>query len=138
MLSLSPELLAITVVLFLFMVYLLNIILYKPIFIFLSSRDNISSDYENKIKALSQKIDSCSLESKELLIKAREEAKQIREEKIKAVDLKIEQEIVIYKRQLVSLQTTKLKLLEDEKKSVLKDLQNKLPEYTKLVTSKIS
>lgn len=138
MLSLSPELLAITVVLFLCMVYLLNKILYKPIFNFLSSRDNISTDYKNKIDVLSKKIDTCNLESKNLLLKAREEAKQIREEKLKVVDLKIEQEVAIFKRQLLSIQAEQLDKFEEEKKSVLVELKNKLPEYSKLVINKLA
>ncbi|CAA6801425.1 MAG: Unknown protein [uncultured Campylobacterales bacterium] len=137
MLSLSPELLAITVVVFLFMVYVLNIILYKPIFAFLKSRESVSLDYQNKIEGLSKKIEEFDQESRESLLKAREEAKQIRGQKVKEVNLKVDQEIAIFKRQMLSSRKVELEELEVQKNAVLEEVKKDLPEFSKLLSNKL-
>ena len=78
MLEIDPKLLGITVVVFLVMIYLLNVILYKPILSFVDSRNESIANEEKELSKYGNDTKKYEEESAAILASARDEVSKLK------------------------------------------------------------
>ncbi|MCI7362205.1 MAG: F0F1 ATP synthase subunit B' [Campylobacter sp.] len=78
MLEIDPKLLGITVVVFLVMIYLLNVILYKPILSFVDSRNESIANEEKELSKYGKDTKKYEEECAAILASARDEVSKLK------------------------------------------------------------
>ena len=78
MLEIDPKLLGITVVVFLVMIYLLNVILYKPILSFVDNRNESIANEEKELSKYGNDTKKYEEESAAILASARDEVSKLK------------------------------------------------------------
>ena len=78
MLEIDPKLLGITVVVFLVMIYLLNVILYKPILSFVDSRNESIANEEKELSKYGNDTKNYAEECAAILASARDEVSKLK------------------------------------------------------------
>ena len=78
MLEIDPKLLGITVVVFLVMIYLLNVILYKPILSFVDSRNESIANEEKELSKYGNDTKKYEEECAAILASARDEVSKLK------------------------------------------------------------
>jgi F-type H+-transporting ATPase subunit b len=138
MLDILPELLLVTGVVFLFLLFFLNKTLYKPLLAFIDNRNNaINRDLENAGKNASD-VAAYFKEIETILAEGREQAHRIKEAALNEAKAKAAQKIESRRAQLEMQSETLLKQLESDKAEFKNHLLANMPLFKEGVTAKLS
>ncbi|MCR6594480.1 FoF1 ATP synthase subunit B' [Campylobacter insulaenigrae] len=118
-----------TGVIFLFMIAILNSILYKPLIKFMDSRDLTIKNDEDKMKKNSDDISSVEFELEKIHVKTRDEINQIKAKAIEEAKIKQEKELTNKKKELEEQMNVFLKSLKEKEKELKEELYLKVPEF---------
>lgn len=118
MLEINVDLMALTAIVFLVLIYLLNTMLYKPMLKFMDERESSIKQSERSVAATAGDLSAYEAEIEQVLLKAREEAGRIRlraqseakEEASKLIDAKRVELEQRYEEFLLSLRAQKAEL----------------------------
>lgn len=138
MLSIDFNLLLTTVVIFLALIYILNLILYKPILRHIDSRNLLISDDESSMQKQNDIIKSCEAEIEKILNDARVEVNAIRNKAIDEATERSNKEIA-EKKALLEEEYKAFRLnLEKEVEELKSSLLLQLPEFRSILNRKLS
>ena len=138
MLDISPWLLLLVAVIFIFLIVALNKILYKPLLTFMHDRDeSIKNDLE-EAKKNSGNVSHLEAEAKTILQNAKSEAHKIREEAISEAKSKAQEEIGAKKAVLESNYVAFLNELNKEREQLSSKLKDELSLYKDSLKTKLS
>jgi F-type H+-transporting ATPase subunit b len=138
MLNISPALLIITALVFLFLLITLNKILYRPLLEFMQKRDDsIASDYENAGKNSSD-VEAYHKEAEQIIREAKAEAGAIRAQAIEAARENMIKKIEQRKAELEEEYTAFLEGLETERTEFKNSLLSHMPQYKESIKAKLN
>ncbi len=138
MLDISPGLLLLVAVIFIFLIVVLNKILYKPLLTFMHERDeSIKNDLE-QAKKNSSNVSHLEEEALNLIKHAKNEAHKIREEAINMVKAEYNEKIEAKKAVLEKAYESFLLELNQEKEELNSRLKNELPVFKDSLKTKLS
>jgi F-type H+-transporting ATPase subunit b len=138
MLDISPGLLLLVAVIFIFLIIVLNKILYKPLLTFMHERDeSIKNDLE-QAKKNSSNVSHLEEEALGLIKHAKNEAHKIREEAINLVKTEYNEKIEAKKAVLEKAYESFLLELNQEKEELSSRLKNELPVFKDSLKTKLS
>ena len=138
MLDISPGLLLLVAVIFIFLIVVLNKILYKPLLTFMHERDeSIKNDLE-QAKKNSSNVSHLEEEALGLIKHAKNEAHKIREEAINLVKTEYNEKIEAKKAVLEKAYESFLLELNQEKEELRSRLKNELPVFKDSLKTKLS
>ena len=137
MLDIHLGLLILTSVIFLFLIFALNEILYKPLLNFMQRR---KESMENDLKNISnndEAIQNALDEANEIIAKAKAQAAKIREDALAKAKQSASQELESVKNELENSYTKFLKQLNQDKVKLKKDLSTNLGTYQQILQDKL-
>lgn len=138
MLEINFPSMGLTIVVFLFLIYFLNKILYKPLLSFMDARENSIKSSEDSIRANSADVDSNKAEIEEILNQARGEANRIKQLSLDKAKEK-SAEILSHKKSELEASYSQFALELDRQKQELKDaLKAQIPEYKNSVNNALA
>ncbi len=138
MLDISPGLLLLVTVIFIFLIFTLNKILYKPLLTFMHNRDeSIKNDLE-EAKKNSSNVSHFEAEAESIIKNAKNEAYKIREEAINSAKAKAHEKIEAKKVVLEKAYETFLNELSKEKDELNSKLNSELPVFKDSLKTKLS
>lgn len=127
-----------TGVIFLFMIAILNSILYKPLIAFMNSRDLSIKNNEEKMKKNSDDVSNVELELEKIHIQTRDEINQIKQKATEEAKLKQEKEIANKKKELEEQMSVFLKSLKEKEKELKEEMYLKIPEFKQSFQNSLS
>ncbi len=138
MLDIIPGLLLLVAVIFIFLIVVLNKILYKPLLGFMSERDkSIQKDMEES-KKNSSNVSHLEHEASKIVKDAKNQAFKIREEAINSVKEEVGKKIEEKKAALEKSYELFVDELENEKEELRAKLMNSLPDFQSSLKTKLS
>ncbi|PZT47687.1 F0F1 ATP synthase subunit B' [Helicobacter valdiviensis] len=133
----TPWVMALVLVIFLILIYLLNQILYKPLIGFMDARDaSIKRDSEG-IEGNTNEIKMLKMEAEEVLVKAKQEAADIKSKAQEVAKEKAEIKISQKKSELQQKYLEFTRELEDEKERLQETLLGQVPQFQTALQSKL-
>ncbi|MBO7370043.1 MAG: F0F1 ATP synthase subunit B' [Campylobacter sp.] len=138
MLEISLPALIFTVIVFLGLIYILNIMLYKPLLSFMDSREAMIQKDAEEAKQNALDVDSDRAEITKILDEARSQAAKIKQ---LSLDKAKENSEAIIAAKRLDLETdfgNFTKELDKEKSELKKDLQDKIPEFKSSLKSALA
>ena len=129
MLEISLPALIFTVIVFLGLIYFLNVKLYKPLLSFMDDREAMIKKDAEEAKQNALDIDSDRAEIEKILGEARSQAAKIKQISLDTAKADAEAVISAKRSDLESDFNKFIKELDEEKSELKKDLQNKIPEF---------
>lgn len=129
MLEISLPALIFTVIVFLGLIYILNIMLYKPLLSFMDSREAMIQKDAEEAKQNALDIDSDRVEITKILDEARSQAAKIKQLSLDKAKEDSEAVIAAKKSELEADFGKFVEKLGKEKTELKKDLQDKIPEF---------
>ncbi len=137
MLDIHLGLLIFTAVIFLFLVFALNEILYKPLLNFMRRREeSIENDLKN-ISNNDEAIQNALDEANKIIAQAKEQAAKIREDALAKAKQSASQELESVKNELENSYTKFLKELNQDRIQLKKDLSANLATYQQILQDKL-
>jgi len=138
MLDIIPGMLLLVAVIFIFLIYVLNRILYKPLLTFMSQRErSIQNDIEQS-KKNSSNVSHLEEEASRVIKEAKTQAFKIREEAINSAKSEVSQKIEEKKAILEKAYASFLEELEAEKEELSSKLSKSLPDFQSSLKTKLS
>ncbi len=138
MLDIIPGMLLLVAVIFIFLIYVLNRILYKPLLTFMSQRErSIQNDIEQS-KKNSSNVSHLEEEASRVIKEAKAQAFKIREEAINSAKSEVSQKIEEKKAILEKAYASFLEELEAEKEELSSKLSKSLPDFQSSLKTKLS
>ncbi|MCI5968771.1 F0F1 ATP synthase subunit B' [Helicobacter sp.] len=133
----TPWVMALVFVVFLVLVYLLNRMLYKPLLVFMDTRDaSIKKDSEG-IESNTADIKALKKQADEILQKAREEAACIKSKAYDSAKQVAEMKISDKKNELAQKYHTFMVSLEGEKEKLKVSLRSEIPLFKESLQAKL-
>ena len=129
MLDASLAAMATTIVVFLALIYFLNIKLYRPLLLHMQKREAIIQEDEENAKKNAMDADSNNAEISRVLEEARLEAAKIKQEAMDSAKQAASREIAEKKAAMEDDFNKFLGGLDEQKQSLKSDLQIKIPEF---------
>lgn len=129
MLEISLPALIFTVIVFLGLIYILNIMLYKPLLSFMDSREAMIQKDAEEAKQNALDVDSDRAEITKILDEARSQAAKIKQLSLDKAKEDSEAVIAAKKSELEADFGKFVEKLGKEKTELKKDLQDKIPEF---------
>ena len=129
MLEISLPALIFTVIVFLGLIYILNIMLYKPLLSFMDSREAMIEKDAQEAKQNALDVDSDRAEIEKILNESRSQAAKIKQLSLDKAKADSEAVIAAKKSDLEKDFGKFVKKLDKEKAELKKDLQDKIPEF---------
>ncbi|AKJ53004.1 ATP synthase F0F1 subunit B' [Campylobacter lari] len=127
-----------TGVIFLFMIAILNSMLYKPLIKFMDSRDLTIKNDEEKMKKNSDDVSNVESELEKIHIQTRDEINQIKAKAIEEAKIKQEKELSTRKRELEDQMLVFLKSLREKEKELKEEMRLKMPEFKQSFKNSLS
>ena len=138
MLEISLPALIFTVIVFLGLIYILNIMLYKPLRSFMDSREAMIQKDAEEAKQNALDVDSDRAEIEKILDEARSQAAKIKQLSLDKAKESSEEKIAAKKSDLEADFNKFVKELGKEKAELKKDLQDKIPEFKSSIKSALA
>ncbi|MBR2157275.1 MAG: F0F1 ATP synthase subunit B' [Campylobacter sp.] len=138
MLEISLPALIFTVIVFLGLIYILNIMLYKPLLSFMDSREAMIQKDAEEAKQNALDVDSDRAEITKILDEARSQAAKIKQLSLDKAKEDSEVVIAAKKSELEADFDKFVKKLGKEKTELKKDLQDKIPEFKSSLKSALA
>ncbi|OQX74599.1 MAG: hypothetical protein B6D59_02040 [Campylobacteraceae bacterium 4484_4] len=137
MLDISLGLLIFTTIVFLFLVFALNAMLYQPLLAFMRKReDSIAQDMAN-VDENSEEVEEALTRAHDTIAEAKSEAAKIRESAVSKAKEAAAKEIATLHEKLESEYQSFLQSLSKERESLKKELTANLGTYQKALQAKI-
>ena len=138
MLEISLPALIFTVIVFLGLIYILNIMLYKPLLSFMDSREAMIQKDAEEAKQNALDVDSDRAEITKILDEARSQAAKIKQLSLDKAKEDSEVVIAAKKSELEADFDKFVKKLGKERAELKKDLQDKIPELKSSLKSALA
>ncbi len=138
MLDIIPGLILLVAVIFIFLIIVLNKILYKPLLIFMSDRDKSMNDDMEQAKKNSSNVSHLEKEALKIIKDAKSEAFDIREKAVSSAKAKVLKEVESKKAALEKAYESFIIELENEKEDLKSKLIDSLPLFKQGLKSKLS
>ena len=138
MLEINLPALIFTVIVFLGLIYILNIMLYKPLLSFMDSREAMIERDTQEAKQNALDVDSDKAEIERILGEARSEATKIKQLSLDKAKAKSDELIAAQKSDLEADFDKFIKDLGEEKSQLKKDLQDKIPDFKSGIKSALA
>ena len=138
MLEISLPALIFTVIVFLGLIYILNIMLYKPLLSFMDSREAMIQKDAEEAKQNALDVDSERAEITKILDEARSQAAKIKQLSLDKAKEDSEVVIAAKKSELEADFGKFVEKLGKEKTELKKDLQDKIPEFKSSLKSALA
>ena len=138
MLEISLPALIFTVIVFLGLIYILNIMLYKPLLSFMDSREAMIQKDAEEAKQNALDVDSDRAEITKILDEARSQAAKIKQLSLDKAKENAEVAIAAKKSELEADFGKFVEKLGKEKTELKKDLQDKIPEFKSSLKSALA
>ena len=138
MLEISLPALIFTVIVFLGLIYILNIMLYKPLLSFMDSREAMIQKDAEEAKQNALYVDSDRAEITKILDEARSQAAKIKQLSLDKAKEDSEVVIAAKKSELEADFGKFVEKLGKEKTELKKDLQDKIPEFKSSLKSALA
>lgn len=138
MLEISLPALIFTVIVFLGLIYILNIMLYKPLLSFMDSREAMIQKDAEEAKQNALDVDSDRAEITKILDEARSQAAKIKQLSLDKAKEDSEVVIAAKKSELEADFGKFVEKLGKEKTELKKDLQDKIPEFKSSLKSALA
>lgn len=129
MLEVDLMAMSITIVVFLLLIYFLNISLYRPVLAFMDKREEMIKKDEEDAKNNLFGIDEDKAEIEQILAKARKEANDIKQAAIEKAKENANKVVAEEKSKLQDKFDVFMKDLEKEKDKIKKDLISNIPSF---------
>ncbi len=138
MLDIVPVLLLLVAVIFIFLIIVLNKMLYVPLLNFMSDREkSIENDME-QAKKNSSNVSHLEKEASKIIKEAKVQAFEIREKAITIAKAEVSKEIEAKKFSLEKAYESFIKEIEDEKEELKTKLMNSFPDFQTSLKTKLS
>lgn len=138
MLEINLPALIFTVIVFLGLIYILNIMLYKPLLSFMDSREAMIERDTQEAKQNALDVDSDKAEIERILGEARSEATKIKQLSLDKAKAKSDELIAAQRSDLEADFDKFIKDLGEEKSQLKKDLQDKIPDFKSGIKSALA
>lgn len=138
MLEINLPALIFTVIVFLGLIYILNIMLYKPLLSFMDSREAMIERDTQEAKQNALDVDSDKAEIERILGEARSEATKIKQLSLDKAKAKSDELIAAQRSDLEADFDKFIKDLGEEKSKLKKDLQEKIPDFKSGIKSALA
>ena len=138
MLEINLPALIFTVIVFLGLIYILNIMLYKPLLSFMGSREAMIERDTQEAKQNALDVDSDKAEIERILGEARSEATKIKQLSLDKAKAKSDELIAAQRSELEADFDKFIKDLGEEKSQLKKDLQDKIPDFKSGIKSALA
>ena len=138
MLEINLPALIFTVIVFLGLIYILNIMLYKPLLSFMGSREAMIERDTQEAKQNALDVDSDKAEIERILGEARSEATKIKQLSLDKAKAKSDELIAAQRSDLEADFDKFIKDLGEEKSQLKKDLQDKIPDFKSGIKSALA
>ena len=138
MLDLHLDLILITFVSFIVLIFALNRLLYRPLLAFMDKREALIADDINNAKRNVEAIENAGNQSNDILKKARDEAHEIKQNAIKEATATQDGEISALKEKLESEYSQFIESLNNQKQDYKKELLAKIPAISDHLKNKLS
>ena len=138
MLEINLPALIFTVIVFLGLIYILNIMLYKPLLSFMDSREAMIERDTQEAKQNALDVDSDKAEIERILGEARSEATKIKQLSLDKAKAKSDELITAQRSDLEADFDKFIKDLGEEKSQLKKDLQDKIPDFKSGIKSALA
>jgi len=138
MLDLHLDLILITFVSFIVLIFALNRLLYRPLIAFMDKRETLIADDMKNAKRNIEAIESAGNQSNDILKKARDEAQEIKQNAIKEATETQTNEINALKDKLETEYSQFIENLNNQKQDYKKELLAKIPAISDHLKNKLS
>ena len=138
MLDLHLDLILITFVSFIVLIFALNRLLYRPLIAFMDKRETLIADDMKNAKRNIEAIENAGNQSNDILKKARDEAQEIKQNAIKEATETQTNEINALKDKLETEYSQFIENLNNQKQDYKKELLAKIPAISDHLKNKLS
>lgn len=128
----------VTGVVFLLLIAILNVMLYKPLIKFMDSRDMTIKNDEEKMRKNSDDVSDFENKLSEIHIQTRDEINQIKNKAIEEAKTKQSKELSMKKKELDEQMIVFMKSLKEKEKDLKEEMRLRMPEFKQSLKTSLS